>query len=298
MSYLSKSNHRGSLLCRQRFANQTVLRRTRLLCLALFLCISFPNFAKADVTVLYDPFDNEDLATGGPNAILGGFHQVVINGGGTNGVTEETVDGTAHVRTATNATAEPLWGIVSDSHFDPITDIEGGLIAHWEATAADQPQWTGISLTLQSGAGPYTQGQGRPALLIRLTGNNTGGSGATESLLLDAVDSSNTRHEYASVPFDTSELADGFTVTLVVNQSGWVVVATDLLIGGADIEAFGTWSLGFEPPDLLDSESYVGAYIQRNVSDGSGRDLYLDSMTLSRPCLFIDGFESGDTAAW
>lgn len=219
-----------------------------------------------NVLLIDDPFEDGDIATGGPGSTNAGL--IYVDNGTVDGVLEE-IAGLARISTPTpGGGAEPNIGGYSVNTFDGT--LADGVTLVAEVSAADTPMWNGIVLSLNGDPGLY-ETAGRPGLEFHVR---------SSSVDLRANIQGLPNEIYANTGYDAAALADGFTLVLSASPTGWSYTVDGLMLGGAQLVDSGTWTAGYGYADLLDAASHAGIAIQGDNSDGVPRVLDTARLTV------------------
>jgi hypothetical protein len=217
------------------------------------------------LVLLHDHFLNEDLGTGDTGSVKGGFKLVTNSAGGPGTASESGTNATVSTTGGNNDNS----GIVSNNTFDATAYSDGGFSATWVVTSTDDPEANGLNLTLQANDGFINEGAGRPNLLFRFDDND-------DSMFHLLANIGATSVDLITVPITMSEVLDGFTLTTTLNEDGWSYSAMGL---DSLADASGSWTTTHNYGTLFDSDTYIGAFIQKGADDD--KTLVVDRMTVN-----------------
>jgi len=222
------------------------------------------GFAVADsqAILIDDHFDNSDLATGGANAVNGGF-QRVSNGIGGNGTASES--GTL-VTITTGETPTNTTGIESLNTFDATALSE--FTVTWVVDSASTPEGNGLLFAADSNTGLWG-----PSVYLKLNGDG--------DAILSSTHTGTTAEVVIDDSVDIADLTGGFTLSLTYNTNGvsWsqTGIASFHATGSRTWDDLnGTQTFGYS--DVFDSTVHVSAWNQNY--DFTTNTMSIDSVTV------------------
>ncbi len=231
---------------------------TKRLVSACSAILVFSQLASAD-TVLFDDFNNGDLATGGAGTVNAGF-QLVSNGvAGSPSVGESSGDATITAGTGFNNS-----GIVSINSFSAVGQT--GITATWEVTSQTATGGTnGSELLLQGNTGF----RDFPTVIFKIL--------PTSNWTFAVNDGTNSGILASGDLGGSAAVADGYNVTMNLTTTGWTLIGTGF---SNNISTSGSWSVaGFDFNDMQTS-LYAAAMIQ-NDGNSSTPAMNVNSITVS-----------------
>jgi hypothetical protein len=214
---------------------------------------------------LDDHFDNGDLATGGANAVNGGF-KLVDNGVGTSGSATES--GTL-VTITTGTSVNNTTGIESLNTFDAASVDE--FTVTWVVDSASTPEGNGLLFFADSDTGLWGK-------YSALQFNSAG-----QALFLSDAGNGQQPH-MVDAAVTLSDLTGGFTLSLTCNTTG--VSWTQTGIASFHSSGSRTWdqlngSQTFGYSDVFDSTVHVSAWLQQ--TEFAVNSMSIDRVTVVGP---------------
>jgi hypothetical protein len=221
--------------------------------------------ATSQAALIYDPFDNNDLGTGGPNAVNGGF-QKVSNGVGGSGTASES--GTLATFT-TEITITNTTGIESLNTFDATSMTE--FTVTWVVDSASTPEGNGLMFGADSNTGLWG-----PSVYLKLNASG-------QAIFASTYDSNSVELIVADT-ITLSQLTDGFTLSLTYNTDGVSWSQTGIESFVIDVNSSRTWdqlngTQTFGYSDVFGSAVRVSAWNQ-NYDDTTANTMSIDSVNV------------------
>lgn len=227
--------------------------------------------------LLDDPFNDDNLATGGPESLQAGF-VASDNGIAQPGVVSEQ-RGFVRIQTPTSSDdVDPVLGAFSGHSFDGAA--AGGVTLVAEVSSSDLPVGNGIVFAFGQAPGLFID-EGTPSHELHI--------GMDEIALITRQSGGWLSFGYQGTEYDAEELADGFRLMLSVTPEHWAFTIEGLRSDGSRISQTGTWLGGVGYEYVFQGSDHISFGIHGLATDLLPRTLEVDGVAV-----YEDACEPGD----